>query len=84
MIEIKDLLGKFDKILRSETGKKEAVRGALAAVLGIEIDLKDIKIKGADVCLNLKPIFKSEILLKNERILSELEKSLGPKPRRIL
>lgn len=79
MIEIKDLLNKFNKILLSEEGKKETVRQAISSVLGQEIDSKDIKIKNNIIYLNIKPIYKNEIFIKQEKILSLLQDSFGDK-----
>lgn len=79
MIEIKDLLNKFNKILLGEEGKKETVRQAISSVLGKEIDSKDIKIKNNIIYLNIKPIYKNEIFIKQEKILSLLKDSFGDK-----
>ncbi len=84
MIEIKDLLLKFDRILLSEGSKKESIREAISGILGIEIKAEDIKIKGDTLYLDIKPIYKSEILLKSDRISAALNELLGKKtPRNI-
>ena len=44
MIEIKDLLIKFNDLLFSEEIKKASIRNVLSQVIGIEINSKDIKI----------------------------------------
>ena len=79
MIEIKDLLNRFNNILLGEEGKKEAVRAAISSVIKIEIKSDDIKIKNNVVHLNIKPIYKSEIFLKQEQIFIALKNSLGKK-----
>jgi hypothetical protein len=79
MIEIKDLLSKFRDILLSEEVKKESVRDIISKIIRTPIQIKDVKIKNSTVYLNIKPIYKSEIFLKRDEILDELEKSLGRK-----
>ena len=77
MIEIKDLLFKFDSILLSEGKKKELVRNAISKIIKIELKSEDIKIKNNIIYLDIKPIYKNEILLKQDQIFSELEKLFG-------
>lgn len=81
MIEIKDLLHRFDKILLSEENKKESVRRAVSEALGVEISSKDVSIKNSVLYLNIKPIYKNEVFLKQEKILKRLEELLlGQRP----
>ena len=77
MIEIKDLLLKWNSALLSKEAKREAVRNILENVIKIKIKTTDIEIKNNTVYLNIKPIYKNEIFLQQEKILSFLEKSLG-------
>jgi len=79
MIEIKDLLARFQNILLSEKGKKEVIRKVISGVIKTEISSEDIEIKNNTIYLNIKPIYKNEIFLKQEQIFSKLEKSLGKK-----
>lgn len=79
MIEIKDLLAKFQNILLSEEVKKDSVRTIISEVVGIPIELKDIEIKNNTVYLNIKPIYKNEIYMKQEKILTKLSEQLGKK-----
>lgn len=79
MIEIKDLLTRFENILFSEKGKAESVRQIISSFIGKEIDSKDIKIKNNIIYLNIKPIYKNEIFLKQEQIFLKLKESLGKK-----
>jgi hypothetical protein len=79
MIEIKDLLARFDHILNKEAGKKEIIREAISSVIGVEISTKDISIKNNTIYLNLKPIYKNEIFLKQEKIFSKMNEALGKK-----
>ena len=77
MIEIKDLLAKFQSILLSEEAKIEGIQGILFQVLGILIPLENIKIKNNIIYLNIKSIYKNEIFLKKEKITSLLEERFG-------
>jgi len=79
MIEIKDLLVRFSNILRDGEGKKEFVREAIKDVTGLSIENKDIKIKNGTIFLNIKPIYKNEILLKKDKIFSKLKEVFGKK-----
>ncbi|MDR3519769.1 MAG: hypothetical protein P4L63_02700 [Candidatus Pacebacteria bacterium] len=79
MIEIKDLLGKFSKLLVSGEVKKGAIRDVLQKTIGIDIKSEDIKIKNNTIYLNIRPIYKNEIFLKQEKIFLALKESLGEK-----
>jgi len=84
MIEIKDLLSRFNDILIGEEGKMEYIRSAISSVVKVEIDIKDIKIKNNIIYLNIKPIYKNEILFKQEEIFLKIKEFLGKKtPREI-
>jgi hypothetical protein len=79
MIEIKDLLSRFSNILLSEESKKESIRNTISEIIKVEINSKDIKIKNDIIYLNIKPIYKNEVLLKQEQIFLKLKESLGKK-----
>jgi hypothetical protein len=79
MIEIKDLLARFNNILLSEEGNKEIIRKIISEIIDVKIKKEDIKIKNNVIYLNIKPIYKNEIFLKQEKILSRLGESLGKK-----
>jgi hypothetical protein len=79
MLEIKDLLERFSNILLGEEGKKEIIRKIISEVIKVEIKSEDIKIKNGTIYLNIKPIYKNEILLKQEKILAKLEETFGKK-----
>ncbi len=79
MIEIKDLLLRFSNILLSEEMKKQAVRDIISEIIGVKIKTEDIKIKNGTVFLNIKPIYKNEIFLKQDKILLKLSEQLGQK-----
>ena len=84
MIEIKDLLARFNNLLFSEEIKKNAILGAVKQVIGVDIKSEDVKIKNNIIYLNIKPIYKNEIFLKQEQIFFALKKSLrGKAPQKI-
>jgi len=77
MIEIKDLLAKFNNILLSKEGKKEVIRKIISEIIKIEIKSQDIQIKNNIIYLNIKPIYKNEVFLKQNKILLKFEESFG-------
>jgi hypothetical protein len=79
MVEIKDLLARFNDLLLGEEGKQEIIRNAISSVINTEIKQEDIKIKNNIIYLNIKPIYKSEILLKQSQIFLNIKESLGKK-----
>jgi hypothetical protein len=76
MIEVKDLLQRFESILLSEESKRESVRQAVSEALRTEINSEDVKIKNNVIYLNLKPIYKNEIFIKQEQIFKRMEQLL--------
>lgn len=77
MIEIKDLLGRFSKILLSAEGKKESVRRAISETTKVKISPEDIKIKNNIIYLNIKPIYKNEIFIKKNQVFLKLKEIFG-------
>lgn len=77
MIEIKDLLSRFDDIILKGEGKIEVIKNAISFVVGIKIESKDIKIKNNIIYLNIKPIYKNEIFIKQEQIFLRLQEVMG-------
>jgi len=85
MIKIKDLLVKFNNLLFSEEVKKNTVINILYQIVGVKIKPEDVKIKNNIVYLNIKPIYKNEVLLKKDSFLLKLKEGLGKKaPRDII
>lgn len=79
MFEIKELLLPFEKILNFNELKLDQIRLILIKHLGVNISKDKIELKNNKVFLKLKPIFKHQILLKKDKIISDLEKELGQK-----
>lgn len=79
MIEIKDLLLRFNNLLLTEEFKKDSIRNIISSVIGINIKSEDIKIKNNIIYLNIKPIYKNEILIKKDKINNLLSEAFGKK-----
>jgi hypothetical protein len=77
MVEIRDLLNKFNNILLSEKGKKEFIGQAISETIKTKISSGDVEIKNNIIYLNIKPIYKNEIFLKQELIFLRLKELLG-------
>lgn len=72
MLEIKELLAKFESILLTESNKKKLIREAIFRSTAIDITDEKVEIKGTHIFLKIKPIYKNEILLKQKEILQDL------------
>ena len=79
MIEIKDLLGRWASLLTTGEASKTVLREILSDVLKTEIKSEDIKVKNGTLFLNIKPIYKSQVMIKREEIFMKLENALGKK-----
>lgn len=79
MVEIKDLLARFNNLLVSGEFKKEMIREVISKAISVDIKSNDIEIKNGTVYLNIKPIYKNEIFIKREKIDALLENALGKK-----
>jgi hypothetical protein len=79
MIEIKDLLGRFKELLSSEDYKKEAVRDTLKNILDLDIEKEKITIEKNSILLDINPVYKNEVFIKKDIILSSIFEKLGKK-----
>lgn len=79
MIEIKDLLTRFNKLLLSKEGQTDTIRNVISEIIKVNIKKEDIKIKNNIIYLNIKSIYKNEILIKQDKILLKLKEILGSK-----
>jgi hypothetical protein len=70
MIELSELLGRFKNIILSGELEKGAIQKTLKDILNLELKKEEIKIKNGTVFLNIKPLYKNEILLKKEKIIN--------------
>ena len=72
MIEVGDLLSKFENLLFSKRVQKSIIQESIKEVVRIEIPLDDIEIKGVNAHINTKPIYRSEIFLNKDKILNTI------------
>ena len=79
MIQLKDLLGKYQKIILSEEGKIEALSKSIFDVIGVNVKKENIEIKNGEAYLVVNSIYKNEIFLKKEKIIKRVEFYLGRK-----
>ena len=79
MIELKDLLSRFQHLVNSGEIRKESIRSILSEVLNIQIESDKINIKNNIIYLDIEPIYKNEILIKKEKIFEKLSSVLGKK-----
>ncbi len=77
MIEVKELLNKFNKIFFFEGEKREIIIKTIFDVTKIKIKTEEIKIKDNIIYLNTKPTRKNEIFLKQNEIFLKLKETLG-------
>lgn len=77
MIEIKDLLARWSHLLTGKEAQKETLRKILMDVLSIEISPEKIQIKNNTIYLDIKPIYKNQILIKKEEIFNKLKEFVG-------
>ncbi|MFM7088081.1 MAG: hypothetical protein ACKOW9_00910 [Candidatus Paceibacterota bacterium] len=73
MIEIKDLLHRFEKILGHESVKINIVQGVLKNHFSILVEKQQIVIKGKTLFFKIKPVFRNEILIHKEKFLRLLK-----------
>jgi len=79
MIELKDLLGIFEKLLSKEEFKTDLLIEILVKYISIPITKKDIQVKNGTLFLQIKPIYKSELYLHKEAIQNDIQALLGEK-----
>jgi len=72
MFDISKYLEKFTIMSQSRHYLRDSVAEAIKNVCKIEIDPKTIEIKEGIVRINTKPIIKSEVFLKKNKIIGYL------------
>lgn len=65
---------KFKSILKSDTAQKKAVSDALMSVAGIEMGPERITIKGGIAIVPGNPIVRTEMMLKKQALLDEIQR----------
>lgn len=76
MIQVKNLLLNIKNILFSEENKKEVIQKIIFEKIKIEIEKNNIEIKNNTVYLNIKPLYKNEIFIQKEDMLSSINQEL--------
>ena len=79
---LKNYLKKFEKLTPRETKARNAVITAVEECVGVVLDRKKISISGANVFISGSSPLRSEIALKQAKILNkilELEPEIGIK-----
>jgi len=79
MFDIGKYLEKFTKLSTSRSFLRESVASSIKEVCGFDIELTKIDEKKGIVRISERPIIKSEIFLKKQKILNSLEKKIGKK-----
>lgn len=59
--------------------QKELIRETISQVINLPIKKEEVKIKKGIIYLNIKPIYKNEIFLKQDEIFKKLKEALGKK-----
>ncbi len=73
MIEIKDLLIRFNKLVDNEELKISIIRDVILDVLKIDIPKEKISFKNGVLKLDIHPLYKNEIFLNKDLILSKIK-----------
>lgn len=77
MRSIQDLLERFKGILDTESSKKENIIEIIKDNTGIILTSKEVDVKAGKLFLKTKPIFRSEILLKKEKVMKAFIEAFG-------
>lgn len=72
--QIKDYLGKFKDLLFSKEEIYRIISRAIENNVGIKIENKNIKIKTPNVYIKASPLVRSEIMMKKDKIISDINK----------
>lgn len=79
MIEIKDLLVRFNKLIDNEEIKISLIRESILEVLEIDIPQNKIILKNGILKLDINSIYKNEIFLNWEKISKKIEEKSNVK-----
>jgi hypothetical protein len=72
---IKDYLKKFENFLPPETRMRRAIATAIKDATGIEIDSKNISVRGKTIFVNAPSIIKSELMMKQGKIIAKIKEN---------
>lgn len=77
MKDFQALLSRISSVLGSDTRLKSSVRDAVKECTGGDIKDEDIHMKDGILSLTASPALKSEIILKEERVLTCIREKSG-------
>ncbi len=77
MRSIQDLLERFKGILDTESSKKENIIEIIKDSTGIILTSQELDVKAGKLFLKTKPIFRSEIILKKEKVMKAFIEAFG-------
>ena len=72
-LNIKDYLKKFETLLPVEVQVRNAVVDSVKTILGSTLDRKSIRLQGTQVFITGSAAFKSELAMKQQKILSYIK-----------
>lgn len=81
---ISKYLEKFKQITLSKSFLRDSVHITIKEVCGVDIEPSKIDIKNYIVRINEKPVIKTEIFLKKQKILEKLDKKTKGKIKEII
>ncbi len=84
MFNIGEYLEKFKIRHQSRDSLRNSVADVIKEICGIEIEPKKIEIKNFIARINERPIVKTQIFLKKQKILEILDKKIEGKVKEIL
>lgn len=79
MFSISDYLKKFKNLTPPESSIKQAVVISIDSALGVELDASDIEINRNKIYLKAHPAIKSEVSIKKENIIKNINERIGKK-----
>lgn len=74
---IKNYFDKFKNILFSKEENSRIVASILKKNIGLELETKNIQIKGDILYLKISPLVRNEILINKNQILKDLNSSIS-------
>lgn len=77
MDSLSNFLKKFQKIVGDKTEDRRLVQEIIEGACGVHIEPKDIEISGGVVWLSVRPIVRTEVILKKKEILASLNEKGG-------
>jgi hypothetical protein len=74
MLNLSSLLEKF-KHLKNPREEKEKITSIISECLGFDIEIDSLELKNNIIYLNVSGLIKTELYMKKEQILSNLNKN---------